>query len=84
MQEFTLRDEYIKLGQALKACGLVENGKVRINNNAPCSVSATVVMRAKEENVLKKMMLTFLHVFQTLKILPQILIYLISNNRGYI
>lgn len=26
MQEIKLRDEYIKLGQALKAAGLVENG----------------------------------------------------------
>ena len=26
MEIITLRDEYIKLGQALKACGLVESG----------------------------------------------------------
>jgi Uncharacterized conserved protein len=42
MQEIRLRDEYIKLGQALKAAGLVksgaeakieiQNGNVRVNN----------------------------------------------------
>ena len=26
MEELTLREEFIKLGQALKACGLVESG----------------------------------------------------------
>lgn len=26
MEELTLKDEFIKLGQALKACGLVESG----------------------------------------------------------
>jgi len=41
MEEIILRDEYIKLGQALKACGLVssgieakiviQNGEVKVN-----------------------------------------------------
>ena len=35
MEIIKLRDEYIKLGQALKACGLVESGvdaKIAIQN----------------------------------------------------
>ena len=35
MENIKLRDEYIKLGQALKACGLVESGvdaKIAIQN----------------------------------------------------
>ena len=54
MQEIKLRDEYIKLGQALKAAGVVDSGvtaklvildeKVKVNGKLKYSVARNYMM----------------------------------------
>lgn len=51
MTEIKLRDEYIKLGQALKAAGLVENGAVAkevIQNGEVTVNGVTELQRGKK------------------------------------
>lgn len=51
METIKLRDEYIKLGQALKACGLVESGvdaKIAIQNGLVKVNGQTEYQRGKK------------------------------------
>ena len=51
METIKLRDEYIKLGQALKACGLVESGvdaKIAIQNGLVEVNGAVELQRGKK------------------------------------
>lgn len=51
MEVINLRDEYIKLGQALKACGLVESGvdaKIAIQNGLVKVNGQTEYQRGKK------------------------------------
>ena len=51
MEELTLKDEFIKLGQALKACGLAESGaeaKQVILNGLVCVNGEVQLQRGKK------------------------------------